>query len=52
MTRARRAAGGKVMPFVLSSSAFADRGAILAVCTAEGADASPLLEWAGAPAGR
>ena len=39
------------MSFTLTSPAFADNGEIPAVCTCEGADTSPRLEWTGAPAG-
>jgi Raf kinase inhibitor-like YbhB/YbcL family protein len=37
-------------PFVLTSSAFADGAAIPPRFTCDGADASPPLEWHGAPA--
>lgn len=37
-------------PFVLTSSAFADGAAIPARFSCDGADASPPLEWHGAPA--
>jgi Raf kinase inhibitor-like YbhB/YbcL family protein len=37
--------------FTISSSAFANNGEIPTVCTCEGADISPRLEWSGAPAG-
>ena len=37
--------------FVLTSPAFAPGGAIPAAHTCDGADASPALEWSGAPAG-
>jgi Raf kinase inhibitor-like YbhB/YbcL family protein len=39
------------MPFAITSSAFAHNGEIPAVCTSEGADTSPWLEWSGAPEG-
>lgn len=39
------------MSFAITSSAFAHNGEIPAACTCEGADASPRLEWTGAPAG-
>ena len=37
------------MAFVLSSPAFADKGAIPRLYTCEGADLSPPLSWSGAP---
>jgi hypothetical protein len=39
------------MAFVLSSPAFADKGAIPKQYTCEGADISPPLGWSGAPQG-
>ncbi|KZE33517.1 YbhB/YbcL family Raf kinase inhibitor-like protein [Crenobacter luteus] len=39
------------MPFILSSDAFADGGAIPSPYTCEGRDLSPALAWRGAPAG-
>jgi Raf kinase inhibitor-like YbhB/YbcL family protein len=39
------------MSFTLASPAFAAGGEIPAVCTCEGADTSPRLEWSGAPDG-
>jgi len=39
------------MSFTITSSAFAPAGEIPAVCTCEGADTSPRLEWSGAPTG-
>lgn len=39
------------MSFAITSPAFAHNSEIPAVCTCEGADTSPRLEWTGAPAG-
>lgn len=39
------------MSLTITSPAFAPGGEIPAVCTCEGADTSPRLEWSGAPAG-
>jgi Raf kinase inhibitor-like YbhB/YbcL family protein len=39
------------MPFAITSPAFAHNGEIPAVCTCEGADRSPRLDWSGAPDG-
>lgn len=39
------------MSLTITSPAFADGGEIPAVCTCEGADTSPRLEWSGAPDG-
>ena len=39
------------MSFAITSPAFAHNGEIPAVCTCEGADTSPRLEWTGAPSG-
>ena len=39
------------MPFVISSPAFTDHGAIPKTYTCEGADKSPPLRWSGAPQG-
>ena len=39
------------MPFALHCAAFANGGTIPAQFTGDGADASPPLAWAGAPAG-
>lgn len=39
------------MSFAITSPAFAPSGEIPAVCTCEGADTSPRLEWSGAPSG-
>jgi Raf kinase inhibitor-like YbhB/YbcL family protein len=39
------------MSFSLRSSAFSHNGAIPAICSCEGADTSPGLEWSGAPPG-
>jgi Raf kinase inhibitor-like YbhB/YbcL family protein len=42
---------GAAMAFKLTSSAFADGGAIPAKYTCEGGDVSPPLAWSGVPAG-
>jgi Raf kinase inhibitor-like YbhB/YbcL family protein len=42
---------GRFMAFEISSSAFTQNGEIPAVCTCEGADTSPRLEWSDAPDG-
>jgi Raf kinase inhibitor-like YbhB/YbcL family protein len=39
------------MPLAITSPAFAEGDAIPVECTCEGADASPRLEWSGAPNG-
>jgi hypothetical protein len=39
------------MGFAITSPAFAHNTEIPAVCTCEGADTSPRLEWTGAPSG-
>jgi hypothetical protein len=43
--------GGTAMALTLSSSAFKPGGEIPKQYTCEGADVSPALQWAGAPAG-
>ena len=39
------------MPFALTSTAFVHHGEIPTVCTGEGADTSPWLEWSAPPEG-
>jgi Raf kinase inhibitor-like YbhB/YbcL family protein len=43
--------GGRAMSFALKTTAFPERGTIPKKYTCDGADVSPGLTWAGAPAG-